>query len=68
MVTICGFALTDANYEQSVTLLEAQFGKKQRIINAHMQALLDLPTPSNSATSLWQLYDAMESHIRGLQE
>ena len=50
--TIRGFALTDANYEQSVTLLEARFGKKQRIINAHMQALLDLPTPSNSATSL----------------
>jgi len=64
--TICGFALTEVNYDQSVTLLEARFGKKQRIINAHMQALLDLPTPSNSATSLRQLYDVMESHIRGL--
>ena len=50
--TICGFALTDANYKQSVILLEARFGKKQHFINARMQALLDLPTPSNSAASL----------------
>ena len=65
--TVGGFTLTDANYEQSVSLLESRFGKKQRIINAHMQALLDLPAPSNNATSLRQLYDAIESHIRGLQ-
>ena len=62
-----GLTLTDANYEQSVTLLQSRFGKKQRIINAHMQALLELPTPSNNAASLRQLYDTIESHIRGLQ-
>lgn len=65
--TVSGFTLTDANYEQSVSLLESRFGKKQRIINAHMQALLDLPTPSNNAASLRQLYDTIESHIRGLE-
>ena len=65
--TVNGLTLTDANYEQSVSLLKSRFGKKQRIINAHMQALLELPTPSNSATSLRQLYDTIESHIRGLQ-
>ena len=32
-----------------------------------MQALLELPTPSNSSASLCQLYDTIESHIRGLQ-
>ena len=57
--------LTDANYLQSV--LESRFGKKQRIINAYMQALLDLTTPSNNASSLLQLYDVIESHIRGLE-
>ena len=46
--TVSGLTLTDANYEQSVTLLQSRFGKKQRIINAHMQALLELPTPSNN--------------------
>jgi len=65
--TINGLTLTNDNYEQAVKLLESRFGKKQRIINAHMQALTDLPTPSNSATSLRQLYDTLESHIRGLE-
>ena len=32
-----------------------------------MQALLDLPTPSNNATSLCQLYDVIESYIQGLE-
>ena len=65
--TVNEFTLIDANYEQSVSLLESRFGKKQQIINAHMQALLDLPAPSNNATSLCQLYDTIESHILGLQ-
>ena len=64
---VSGLTLTDANYEQSVALLESRFGKKQHIINAHMQALTDLPTPSNNAASLRQLYDTLESHIRGLE-
>lgn len=65
--TVSGFTLTNANYEQSVSLLEARFGKKQRIISAHMKALWNLPTPSNTASSLRQLYDTIESHIRGLE-
>jgi len=32
-----------------------------------MQALTDLPTPSNSAYSLRKFYDMLESHIRGLE-
>ena len=65
--TVSGLSLTDTNYEQSVSLLESRFGKKQRIIHAHMQALVDLPMPSNTAASLHQFYDAIECHIRGLQ-
>ena len=62
-----GFALTNTNYEESVSLLKGRFGKEQRVINAHMKALLDLPVPSNNAASLRQLYDTIESHIRGLE-
>lgn len=64
---VSGFTLTNANYEQSVSFLESRFGKKQRIINTHMQAVLDLPAPSNNASSLRQLYDTIESHTHGLQ-
>ena len=65
--TVSGFPLTNANYDQSIALLKARFGKQQRIINVHMQALLDLQTPTNTATSLQQLLDSIENHIRGLE-
>ena len=32
-----------------------------------MQALLDIPTSSNNASSLRQLYDVIEGHIQGLE-
>ena len=63
---IAGFPLTDSNYEQAVDLLKTRFGESQKIINSHMQALLNLPNPSNDLTSLQQFYDSMETHVRGL--
>ena len=65
--TVSGFTLTTANYEQSISLLESRFGKKQKVINAHMKALWHLPVPSNTASSLRQLHDTIVSHIRGLE-
>ena len=65
--TVSGLTLTDPNYEQAISLLTSRFRKKQCIINAHMQALVELPPPSNNATSLRQLYDTIESHIRRLE-
>ena len=65
--TVGGFPLTNANYEQSISLLKARFGKQQQIINAHMQALLDLQAPTNTAVSLRELLDTLENYIRGLE-
>jgi len=66
--TVSGFTLTNPNYDQSISLLEARFGKKQRITNAHhMKALWNLPVPSNTTSSLRELYDTIECHIRGLE-
>jgi hypothetical protein len=31
-----------------------------------MQALFNLPNPSNDLTNLQQFYDSMETHVRGL--
>ncbi len=50
--SIEGLPLTDTNYAQSVKILEERFGQPHKITNAHMQALLDLPNPSESVTSL----------------
>ena len=65
--TVSGFPLTTTNYKQCVVLLKTRFGKQQRIVNAHMQALLDLQALTNIAVSLQQLLDTIESHIRGLE-
>ena len=62
-----GFALTNANYAESISLLKGRFGKEQRVINAHMKALLDLPVQSSNVSSLRQLYDTIESHKRSLE-
>ena len=62
---IAGFPLTDANYTHSIDLRE-RFGQSHKIVNAHMQALLDLPNPSSDMTELRRFYDSVENHIRGL--
>ena len=49
---IAGFLLTDNNYTQAITLLQAQYGQPHKLINAHMEALLNLEKPSNSFSSL----------------
>ena len=63
---IAGFPLTNNNYKQAVDLLKTRFGEPQKIINNNMQALLNLPNPSNDLTNLQQFYDSMETHVRGL--
>ena len=64
--TITGFPLTSENYDHSVALLKERFGQTHKIVNAHMQALLALPSPSNNMVSLRSFYDSVENHIRGL--
>ena len=39
---IQGLALTAANYEVAIELLQERFGKKERIVFAHIQALLNV--------------------------
>ena len=63
---IAGFQLTNASYVDSVRLLQERFGQSYKQIDAHMQALIDLPGPTNSLSSIREFYDATESHIRSL--
>ena len=63
---VAGFPLTDANYSHSIALLQNRFGQPYKLVSAHMQALLDLPSPTNTLTSLQQFHDSVESHIRSL--
>jgi hypothetical protein len=48
-----GFQLTNlSNYEQAVTLLKNRFGQTHKVINAHMQALLDIRSPNGQLSSI----------------
>ena len=49
---VAGFPLTDVNYQHSITLLRERFGQPYKLINAHMQALLNLSNVTNSLSSL----------------
>lgn len=63
---IAGFQLTNASYTDSVQLLRDRFGEPYKQVDAHMQALIDLPGLTNSPSSIREFYDATESHIRSL--
>ena len=63
---IAGFPLTSVNYQQSLDLLKDRFGDQQRIINAHMHSLMNLPRASHNITGLRAFHDAIENHVRGL--
>ncbi len=63
---IAGFPLTSVNYHQSLDVLRNRFGDQQKIINAHMQALMNLLNANNNITSLRTLCDVIENHVRGL--
>ena len=41
--TINGLNLSSANYEAAVALLKERYGEPQKVINAHMDALVNHP-------------------------
>jgi len=61
---IAGLPLTESNYAHSITLLADQFGQPHNLVNAHMQALLSMPPPSNSLAGLHIFYDSGKPHSR----
>ena len=65
--SIAGFPLTNANYQRSIQILGDAIWSTQRIINAHMKAMLNLPNSTTQLVSLQHFYDTVETHIPGLE-
>ena len=66
--SIQGLALSEANYEAAIAILQDRFGKTQQIISAHMDELLRLPSCSGDRISqLHSIYDKISINIRGLE-
>ena len=66
---ISGFALTSANYKSAKELLKQRYGRSNVIQKTHIKELLKIaPVFSDRDPSrLRALYDAVETHHRGLQ-
>lgn len=66
---VAGLTLTSPNYEEAVAMLKQRFGSKQLIINRHMDLLLHLEpvTSQHNLKKLRQLFDAVDSNVRGLR-
>ena len=62
-VSKAGFQLTNPNYNHSVALLHERFGQPYKQIEAHMQALINIPIPNQSYSSQREFHDNIESHI-----
>ncbi|XP_064479031.1 uncharacterized protein LOC135392242 [Ornithodoros turicata] len=65
---IAGLQVTEACYEDAVSLLKDRFGDKGRIENEYLSRLRHLPTviSSNNVSSMRKLYDYLQANIRGL--
>ena len=69
---IQGLSLTAVNYTVACKLLKERFGKPERIVFAHIQALLGLSMPSKPqgskyVSALRKLQDDLLTHIRSLE-
>jgi len=63
---ISGLPLKNTNYAHSIVLLEDRYAQPHILVNAHMKALLEMPSPTDNLASLRTFYDSVESHIQGL--
>ena len=66
---ISGLRVTAANYEEAMAILQKRFGDKKQIIAKHMDILINLNavTAHNNIKALRQLYDSIETQVRGLK-
>ena len=68
VATINGLSLSSANYEAAVALLKKRYGDPQKLINPHMDALVNLPIVENSRDlkAVRHLDDEVEANVREL--
>lgn len=60
---IAGFPLTNSNYAHSIAVFREWFGQTYKLVDAHMEALLNSGKLSNTLPSMQAFHDSIESHI-----
>ena len=56
-----GLPLTSANYARSIQFLKERSSQPHKIINAPMEALLNIPSPTDHLSSLRLFYNSVET-------
>ena len=64
---ISGLPMTSQNYEKAIEMLKERFGRKQVLINTHMELLSKISAPSTDVRQLRKFHDSCESNIRALE-
>ena len=65
---IQGLEIMQENYENAKKILHKRFGHKQKIIQVHMDSLLNLQySPNETIAHLRQIFDNINGHICGLK-
>ena len=65
---IAGLSLTTENYTTAKSILEKRFGRKERIVFAHIQQLLKMqPISTNRSSNLWRLHDEIQANVGSLE-
>jgi hypothetical protein len=64
---IVGLTLTSAHYVKAKEILQDRFGRKERLIFEHIQALLHVSCPKVTVKSLWALKNDLDAHVHSLE-
>ena len=64
---ISGLPMTSQNYEKAIEMLKERFGRKQVLINTHMELLSKISAPSTDVRQLRKFHDSCESNICALE-
>ena len=63
-----GLPFTTEGYSRAKTILKTKYGKISEVINAHVQALLNLQTISGTNPNrIHEFYETLISHIQSLE-
>ena len=65
--SIAGLSMANDNYQVAVDILRDRFGDSQEVIDLHYCKMINLPLASSSTSSLRNLLDNMERHLRSLE-
>ena len=68
LAVVAGLKLTAVNYPVAISLITNRYGRPDRVIFQHIEALLNIRVVSDpSVVQLYHMFDSLQAHIRSLE-